>query len=146
MVIKKSINIKATPEALWDVLTNPKITQQYMYGCAVVSEWVIGCPIYWNGKTEQGEDITYVKGHIQSVDAPKQVQFTMFDPNVGLDDIPENYVSLKYDLQKLEDNTVLFSLEQGDYSTVENSQKRYEESLQGWDYVLPILKELAEKQ
>lgn len=145
MIIKKSILIEAKAEAVWNALTNPKITQQYMYGCAVISDWKVGSPIYWNGTTEDGQEITYVKGNIQTIDIPNQVQFTMFDPNVGLPDIPENYVSLTYKVEIQEDKTTVFSLEQGDYATVDNGVKRYEESIQGWEYVLPVLKELVEK-
>ena len=145
MIIKKSISIKAKVKTVWNALTNPEITKQYMYGCAVISDWKLGSPIYWNGTTEDGQEITYVKGTIETIDSPNQVQFSMFDPNSGLADVPENYVSLSYNVVAQDDDTTLFSLEQGDYATVENSSKRYEESIQGWDFVLPVLKELTEK-
>jgi uncharacterized protein YndB with AHSA1/START domain len=145
MIIKKNIRINTNTITVWNALTNPEITKQYMYGCAVISDWKMGSPIYWNGTTEDGQEITYVKGIIESIDAPNNVQFTMFDPNAELADIPENYVSLTYKVEAQDENTTLFSLEQGDYAKVENSLKRYEESLQGWDFVLPVLKELVEK-
>jgi len=69
----------------------------------------------------------------------------MFDPNMGLEDLPHNYILLTYTLSEKEGQTIL-QVEQGDYSKVDNGQSRLEESEKGWDYVLPLLKELVERE
>lgn len=145
MVVQKSILLNASSEKTWIALTNPQLTKQYMYGCEVISDWEVGAAINWKGTTEDGQVITYVQGHIETIQIGKMVQFTMFDPNMGLADIPENYVSLTYLIEPKEGNTCLFSLTQGDYATVENGQQRYEETIQGWEQVLPIFKNLVEQ-
>lgn len=40
--IVNTIEIQATPEAVWDALVNPEKTKIYMFGCATVSDWQEG--------------------------------------------------------------------------------------------------------
>lgn len=146
LTIELEQTLQAPLQKVWQALTNPDFTQQYMFGCAVQSTWELGTPVLWQGKTADGQAIIYVKGQVEAIQAPNLVQFTMFDPNVGLADLPENYVSLRYELQANDAQQTIFKLSQGDYATVANGPARYEESLQGWQAVLPLLKELVEKQ
>ena len=144
MMIRKEVVFNAPIETVWDLISNPAMTKQYMFGCEVLSEWTVGSPIIWQGKTEDGSDIVYVKGEITEVQQGEKVSFTMFDPNMGIADIPENYVNLTYELRQLEDGTQLTIL-QGDYTGVEHAEKRFEESEKGWDMVIPLMKGVLEK-
>ncbi len=141
MIIKKEVIFKSSIERVWDVLTNPEQTKHYMFGCEVLSDWSLGSPIVWNGKTENGEIITYVQGTITKYIDKQEVSFTMFDPNIGIQDIPENYISLTYKISKTGNNTKLIIL-QGDFYGTENAQKRFEESQKGWDMVIPLLQKM----
>ena len=49
LIIKKSIKINSNSTKVWDVLTNPEHTKEYMFGCEVISDWKIGSPIIWKG-------------------------------------------------------------------------------------------------
>lgn len=138
MIIDKKITFSSDKAKVWDLLTNPKMTQQYMFGCEVLSDWEIGNSILWKGKTEDGEDIIYVKGEITEVDPGTKVSFTMFDPNMGLKDIPENYVKLTYELESSDTGTVLHLIQ--DFRGVENEKNRYEESVKGWDMVIDLMR------
>lgn len=138
MIINKTIPFEGNQEQVWDLLTNPAKTQKYMFGCEVLSDWKLGSTIIWKGKTEEGEDIIYVKGEITEIDMGTTVSFTMFDPNMGLKDIPENYVKLTYDLESSGEETVLKLIQ--DFTGVENAQNRYDESVKGWDMVIDLMK------
>lgn len=141
MIIKKEIEFKASKEKVWDLLTNPEMTKQYMFGCKVLSNWNIGEPIVWEGLMEDGTKINYVKGNIIEHVPGEKVSFTMFDPNMGIQDIPENYVKLTYELSNVEIGTKL-AIIQGDFSGTENAENRFEESKKGWEMVIPIMKEM----
>lgn len=144
MIIKKEVTFNAPNEKIWDLLTNPEMTKQYMFGCEVISHWNVGSSIIWKGFTENGKEIIYVKGKITNITKGKSVSFTMFDPNIGIKDIPQNYVVLTYKLIEVKNGTKL-TITQGDFNGSENAEKRYEESEGGWDLVIPIMKKLIEK-
>ena len=143
MIIKETITFKANTAQVWDLLTNSEMTRQYMYGCDVLSDWKIGSPIVWRGKTEDGAEIDYVKGEILEYEAGKKVRFTMIDPNSDIADTPENYAWMTYELSETEGGTLL-TITQGDYSQVADGQKRYEESVKGWEMVIPLMKKLLD--
>ena len=144
MVIKKEIQFNAKKEKVWNLLTNPEMTKQYMFGCEVLSDWNLGNKIIWKGLTENGKEVIYVKGNITEIVQDKIVSFTMFDPNIGIKDIPKNYVNLTYELTELENGTKL-TIIQGDFKGAEDAEKRFEESKAGWDMVIPLMKEIIEK-
>lgn len=144
MIVKEEVLFNATVEKVWELVIDPAMTKQYMFGCEVISDWKIGSPVYWNGKTENGDEITYVKGEVLEFEKGKKVTSTTFDPNSGMADIPENYVKLSYELQPTENGTLL-TITQGDFAGAEEGKKRYEESKSGWkEMVIPTMKKLLE--
>lgn len=144
MMIEKEVQFSVPKEKVWDLLTNPAMTKEYMFGCEVISDWKVGNPIFWKGQTEDGKEIIYVKGSIIEFKKNRKVTFTMFDPNMKLDDIPENYLNLTYELEEKGNKTIL-KLTQGNFASVADGKKRYEESLKGWEMIIPIMKQIAEK-
>lgn len=141
MIIKEEVFFKANPSKVWNLLINPEMTKQYMFGCEVLSDWKIGNQILWNGKTENGEEITYVKGKVVEYEQGKKVTSTMFDPNLGIPDVPRNYVNLTYEVIRIENGCKLI-ITQGDFQNADNAEKRFEESRQGWKMVIPIMKRI----
>ena len=142
MIIRESVIFKASSEKVWDLVINPEMTKQYMFGCEVISNWKIGSPIVWKGKTEDGKEVIYVKGEVLEYEAGQKVTSTMFDPNSDMKDIPENYVNLTYEISEVKDGTLL-KIIQGDFTGAENGKKRYEESKAGWSsMVIPLMKKL----
>jgi len=142
MIIKEEVLFKANPEKVWDLLTNPALTKQYMYGCELLSDWNIGDDVLWKGVTENGDEMVYVKGKVLEYEQFKKVTTTTFDPNSGMEDKPENHVKLCYELEAQEDGTKL-TITQGDFSGAEDGTKRYESSKGGWAaMVIPAMKKL----
>lgn len=146
LFVTNSIIIEATPQRIWDVLTNPAETKKYMFGCETVSDWQVGSELLWRALYE-GKDTVFVKGIIIRIDAPVILEYSVIDPNSGIADIPENYVNVTYALEPAGNNTVL-TVTQGDFSRVADGQRRYEETLnngEGWHPILVQIKGIAEE-
>lgn len=145
MIIKENILFKANKEKVWDLLINPEMTKQYMFGSEILSTWEIGSSIEWKGKTEDGAEVVYVKGKILEFETGKKVISTMFDPNSDMEDIPENYVNLTYIVSETTKGTLL-TIIQGDFAGAANGKQRYEESKAGWiQMVIPLMKKILEE-
>ena len=147
LVIKNSITINAPADKVWDALTNPEQTKKYMFGCETVSDWKPGSPLLWKGVYE-GKEIVYVKGIVVEIRPGKFLSYTTFDPHSAILDIPENYLTVTYDLSVANDQTTL-TVTQGDYATVAEGERRYAESLnggEGWNPILVEIKKLVEQR
>ncbi len=144
MIITRKVEFKAKTAKVWNLLVNPEMTRQYMFGCEVVSDWKIGSSVNWKGKTEDGKDVVYVKGKVLEYEEGEKVTFSMFDPNMGIEDIPRNYVNLTYEIIP-EEKGCLLIITQGDFKDADNAEKRFEESEQGWEMVIPTMKKILGK-
>jgi uncharacterized protein YndB with AHSA1/START domain len=141
LFIRKSIEVKAPADALWRVLTDNELIPQYMFGCVAETDWKPGSPLLWKGAAD-GK--VYVKGDIVVVDESRRLEYTVIDPNnLAVPDIPSNYLTMIYEIKEQGEGLV-FELTQGDYSKVAEGQKRYEDTLNGDDFILVKIKELAE--
>jgi len=143
LVIRKSIEVDSPVEILWKILTDAKFIPQYMFGCIAETDWKPGSPLLWKG-LEDGK--LYVKGHIVSVDAPRRLEYTVFDPNSTIKDVPANYLTMTYDVKKRGAHRSELEITQGDYAAVEDGERRYKHSLEGDDAVLAGIKKLAEAE
>ena len=143
LLIRKSIKVDAPVETLWKILTDSEFIPQYMFGCKAETDWKPGSPLLWRGAAD---GVVYVKGHIVDFEPPRHLAYTIFDPNSKIADMPENYLTMSYDLSERGDGASLLEIKQGDFSTVEDGQNRYRHSLDGDDSVLMGIKNLAEAQ
>ncbi len=145
LFVKNTIAINAPVSIVWDALTNPEQTKKYMFGCETVSDWKQGSSLEWKGNHE-GKEMVFVKGNIVDLIPEKRLAYTVIDPNSTIEDIPENYLTVTYDLNEQDEETIL-TVTQGDYSTVADSEKRYNEAYnngEGWNPILIQIKSLAE--
>ena len=145
LIVKSEIKIQAPVAKVWDALVNPEQTKKYMFGCETVSDWKPGSPLLWKGSHE-GKEMIFVKGNIVSIDPGRYLAYTTIDPNAAMEDIPENYLTVTYELTPQQDQTLL-TVTQGDYNKVAEGQKRYEESYnngEGWNPILVEIKKQVE--
>ena len=145
LTITNSITIDATPAQVWDALTNPAKTKIYMFGCETVSDWTPGSPLLWRMEHE-GKELIAVKGNIGEIQPEKRLVYTVFDPQSAVADIPDNYLTVTYELVPGNGQTVL-TVTQGDYLTVADGPRRYEETYnngEGWNPILVDIKKLVE--
>jgi uncharacterized protein YndB with AHSA1/START domain len=146
LIVKNSITINAPSAKVWDLLVNPLQTKKYMFGCETVSDWKPGSQLLWKGEYE-GKEMVFVKGNVIEIRPHQFLSYSVIDPNnTNIPDIPENYLTVTYTLIPQGDSTAL-TVTQGDYSTVADGQKRYEDTWnngEGWNPILVQIKQLAE--
>ncbi|SFF08085.1 SRPBCC domain-containing protein [Spirosoma endophyticum] len=145
LIVTSSILIKAPMATVWNALTNPEQTKKYMFGCETVSDWHVGSPLLWQGVWE-GQPMVFVKGAIVAIEPTTHLAYTTFDPNSTLADIPENYVTVTYDLSEEKGQTRLV-VTQGDFATVADGERRYTDTYNGgesWNPILVEIKKLVE--
>jgi len=132
-----TIEIDASPGDVWTALTEPEQIEKYMFGSHVVTDWQPGSPIVWKGEYEgkKYED----KGEIVEVEPERRLKVTHFSPLSGQDDIPENYHTVLYELERDGERTRV-SLTQDNNS----SEEAAEHSRANWEKMLAGLKEVVE--
>jgi uncharacterized protein YndB with AHSA1/START domain len=143
LVIRKTIKVDAPVGTLWKVLTDNEFIPKYMFGCYAESDWKPGSPLLWKG---QADGKLYVKGSVVAIEAPHHLEYTVIDPNSDIADIPENYLKMTYDLKEDGSESTLLEITQGDFATVANGQKRYEDVMAGDDHLMVAIKKVAEAQ
>lgn len=146
LFLKNTITINAPVSKVWDALINPEQTKKYMFGCETVSEWKVGSPLLWKGRYE-GKDMIFVSGKIIAFKPESLLIYTTFDPNSTMVDITENHLTVTYELETINDQTIL-TVTQGDYNKVAEGEKRYKESYnngEGWNPILVEIKKMLEK-
>ncbi len=145
LFVKNSIVINASTAKVWDALVNPEQTKKYMFGCETVSDWKVGSPLLWRGEYE-GKEVVFVKGSIVDIELEKFLAYTTIDPNSTIDDIPENYLTVTYELTT-DNGQTLLTVTQGDYSKVAEGERRYTEAYnngEGWNPILMEIKKLVD--
>lgn len=146
LLVKNTITINASAIKVWDALTNPEQTKKYMFGCETVSDWKVGSTLLWQAEYE-GKNMVFVKGSILKMENGKHLSYSVFDPNnKSMEDIPENYLTVTYDLAEENGQTIL-TVTQGDFNTVADGERRYKEAYNngdGWNPILIQIKELVE--
>lgn len=145
LIVKNTIAINASAASVWDALVNPVQTKKYMFGCETVSDWKKGSELLWKGQHE-GKDMIFVKGHIVDIKPEKFLAYTTIDPHSNIDDRSENYLTVTYSLTSEKGKTTLV-VTQGDYNTVADGKRRYQEAYnngEGWHPILVQIKNLVE--
>jgi len=145
LIVKNSISINAPAAKVWDALVNPEQTKKYMFGCEAISDWKPGSSLLWKAVYE-GKEMVFVKGIIKEIQPGRFLAYTTIDPNSGIADIPENYLTVTYELATENGQTVLTAT-QGDYSKVGDGEKRYNETVNGggWEPILVQIKNMLEQ-
>ncbi|MEL6251389.1 MAG: SRPBCC domain-containing protein [Bacteroidota bacterium] len=142
--IEISIDIAASRERVWDTLVNPDLVEQYMYGARTESDWKVGSELLYTMMME-GAKLTVVNGTLLTFDAPKILKHSLFPTTADYPNVPENHLHITYTLSKTETGTHLHILQEG-YDRVANGEKRYQDTLDGWEMVWEKLKEVAERE
>ena len=137
LIAKVSTVIYFPCSKVWDVLVNPEMISQFMFGTQVVSDWKEGSSIMWNGVwngkpyQDKGKILKFIPG--------KKLMYSHFSPLAGLPDVAKNYHTLTYELFDTGENT-LITLTQDNNS----NKKEMEHSQNMWQTLLFNLKRLME--
>ncbi len=141
--IKNDVLIEAPAALVWDLLTNPSRTPEYMYTCAIETDLQEGSTILWRGINDQ---VVYVSGRVIAITPNHSMTYSVIDPNGKYEQTEENHLIVSYLLEEKDGQTKL-SVVQSGYETVALGQERYDEAVAGagWSGVLAKIKEMAEK-
>ena len=138
LIAADSILISATPDQVWDVLTNPEKIKVYLFGTETITDWQAGSPIIFQGEYEgtQYKD----KGFVIENKSSKILKYGYWSGFSGLIDSKENYATITYSLEKQADNSTKFTWHQRGFSS-EEGQQHSQSGMQG---LLEQIKTLAE--
>jgi uncharacterized protein YndB with AHSA1/START domain len=132
-----SVHINSNPKKIWTVLTDPQEVRKWLFGTNMKTNWKVGSPITYEGEYE-GK--TYKdKGIVKKFSPERELQTTYWSSMSGKEDLPDNYNTVTYTLNKEGDGTSLTLMQDNI-----NSEKEKEHSLQNWNIVLGKIKEIAE--
>lgn len=128
--------INADIDKVWKALTDPAIVKQYFLGTDLKTDWKVGNPVTWSG---QYEGTTYLDKGVVLEYVPKQkLSFSYLSSWTGLDDKPENYLVVSYEVRRENDTTVLI-ITQSNYDA-----EKAKHSNESWASIIDALKKLIE--
>ena len=125
------IPLQATETAVWSALTDPKLTQRYMYNCQLHSSWEVGSDAIWKEEQSDGTFTTHVRAKVLEFTPFTKLRFTIFHENKEFGACESE---LKFTILK-QDSGVILKIEQGDFSKLPNGIQSYDDCLMGWNYV-----------
>ncbi|HVZ67645.1 MAG TPA: SRPBCC family protein [Patescibacteria group bacterium] len=138
-IAKASIDINASPARVWEAITTPSMIKEYLFGTNVESEWKVGSQILyrgeWQGKTYED------KGTILKLEPERIFESTYWSSMGGLEDKPENYKKVTYELTPIDNGGTKVTITQDNNPTLEDKNH----SEQNWTMTLESLKKLLEK-
>jgi uncharacterized protein YndB with AHSA1/START domain len=137
-VSRSEVRIAAPREVVWAVLTEPRYVRQWQYGSDLHTDWSVGAPIRftttWEGNTfEQRGDVLFVN-------APHELRYSLFAPQPGLPDLPQNRFIMTYALAD-DAGLTLLTISREDPRPAEADTESREDSE---NPVLTALKDLCE--
>ena len=90
------VDILAPASKVWLALTVPDLVKQWQYGADLLTTWEPGTPIIfrndWNGQTFEQ------KGTVLEFTPVSRLKYSLFFPRPDLQDVPENYFFMTYEL------------------------------------------------
>jgi len=128
--------IAAPIEKVWDALINPKIVKQYFFGSNQETDWKIGSQILWTGEYE-GTPYTD-KGVVLEFSPNKKLSYSYLSSWSGLEDKPENYLLVTYEVTPIDAGTEL-TITQSNYD-----EEKAKHSSENWAVVIDGMKKLIE--
>ena len=100
-----TVKILAPAKKVWLALTSPGLVKQWQYGSELLTTWEVGTPIAfrneWNGQVFEQ------KGTVLEFSPESRLKYSLFFPRPGLQDIPENYFFMTYELAESDGITSL---------------------------------------
>jgi uncharacterized protein YndB with AHSA1/START domain len=124
---------------VWEALVTPELIKKYFFGTDAKSDWKVGSLLTftgtWDGKTYED------KATILENDPGRRLKYSYWSSMSGIEDLPENYVDVTYELNEKDGHT-LITISQDNIP----SEKMKTHSAENWHVVLKSLKELLEKQ
>lgn len=110
LVVSHSVKVNASPESLWEVLTDPEKIKIYLFGTETITDWNVGSPISFQGNYE-GQTCND-KGNVLEVEKNKILKYNYWSSFSGLKDQLENYAVVTYKLEQKNNGQTVFTWRQ----------------------------------
>jgi uncharacterized protein YndB with AHSA1/START domain len=127
--------IKASPERIWEALTDPERTKEFYANLSVQSGWEPGGRITYDGRT-----MTVVEGTIEEIDPPRRLVMT-FHMLHTLEVAAEHPSRVTWELTPVTGEVTRVTLVHGDLAL---SPATWQETAGGWGLVMAGLKSVVE--
>jgi uncharacterized protein YndB with AHSA1/START domain len=102
-VSRSSVTINAPRDDVWTAVTDPDYVRQWQYNSELTTDWVVGHAIRFSAEW-QGQTLEQW-GTVLVFDVPIRLRYSLFAPRPGLEDRPENYFTMTYELIDVGDGT-----------------------------------------
>jgi uncharacterized protein YndB with AHSA1/START domain len=127
--------IRATPEQVWDALTDPELTGRY-WGHAQISDWAVGSRV--DHVRVDGSGISDAGGLVLEADRPRRLRFGFDDPQ-RVDDPTHEPGIVTFDIERHLD-IVRLTVTHAPFP----DSDAYDAAAAGWPTVMANLKTLLE--
>lgn len=139
LVVTRSAVLNASPARVWEALTHPGMTKQYMYNCEVNSEWKKGGSVRWKG-THNGRTLDET-GEVLEVIPGRFLKYSGFDRLAEGDISRDGNIYITHELIPYGNQTKLLTT----LEHFEGDESRAEYAAEQWDFeILPRLQSLVE--
>ena len=135
-----AIDINATKEQVWDALVNPDKIEKYLFGTKTDSTFKVGDAIVFTGSYD-GHSYRDM-GTVLKADCCKTFEYSYLAQFSGLEDLPENYQKISYQIESQSDDVQKLTITQTNIHTEEAK----EHSANGWKMVMEALKTVVEEK
>ena len=135
-IITYQTTIKAPVNKVWDALTKPEIVKQYFFGSDLRTDWEKGSPVYFSGEYEGHayEDKGIVLEYVEN----QKLSYSYLSSWANLEDKPENYLLVSYEVKALENGTEL-KITQSNYT-----EEKAQHSKENWASLVNEMKKMVE--
>jgi uncharacterized protein YndB with AHSA1/START domain len=139
LVVTRSILLNATPQRVWEALTHPGMTRQYLYNCEVKSDWKRGSPLAWTGNYK-GRSVS-AEGKIIDIIPGRMIKYSGFDRLTEGDMSRQGDVYITHEIEPHGNQTKLLTT----LEHFEGDETRAEMAADQWDFeIMPRLQTLVE--
>jgi uncharacterized protein YndB with AHSA1/START domain len=128
------VYIRATPERLWQAITDPAMTQIYYFGSMIESDLQVGSPIQY----KQADGRVDIDGEVLEADPPHKLVHSFTSQWEGNDDPPS---TVTWEITPMGSETCLLSVTHGGFPS---ENMTYNSVKDGWMIILSGLKTLVE--
>lgn len=136
-----SVMIRATPEQVWEALTDPDKTERYYFGTRVESDWSPESTVrYRNPRADVPQAEVPVEGEVLEFDPPRRLVTTFraaFAPGGGDDE------KVSWEVTPVAEGVSMLTLRHYGYDP-SRPEAEHEQLHLGWVYTTSSLKSLLE--
>jgi uncharacterized protein YndB with AHSA1/START domain len=138
LIQSHSIEINVPIATVWYGLTEPGIIAKYLHGTETITDWKVGSKVVFQGEYE-GK--TYKDGGIiKEFILHEKISYTYWSSFTGLEDKPENYSLITYEVKALDSGRTKFTWTTKGFST----EKEFEGSKASMPKFLENIKSIIE--